>query len=57
VVRHSLLADRDLHLHQETSLPAVRDWNAVLAGLTIFAVDFFNETWNGWVRTSPAVAF
>jgi hypothetical protein len=25
------------------------DWNAVLAGLTIFGVDFFNETWNGWV--------
>jgi hypothetical protein len=24
------------------------DWNAVLAGLTIFGVDFFNETWNGW---------
>lgn len=23
------------------------DWNAVLAGLTIFGVDFFNETWNG----------
>jgi hypothetical protein len=26
-----------------------KDWNAVLAGLTIFGVDFFNETWNGWV--------
>ncbi len=25
------------------------DWNAVLAGVTIFGVDFFNETWNGWV--------
>ena len=25
-----------------------RDWNAVLAGLTIFGADFFNETWNGW---------
>jgi hypothetical protein len=25
------------------------DWNAVLAGATIFGVDFFNETWNGWV--------
>jgi hypothetical protein len=25
------------------------DWNAVLAGITIFGVDFFNETWNGWV--------
>jgi hypothetical protein len=26
-----------------------KDWNAVLAGMTIFGVDFFNETWNGWV--------
>jgi hypothetical protein len=25
------------------------DWNAVLAGLTVFGVDFFNETWNSWV--------
>jgi hypothetical protein len=25
------------------------NWNAILAGLTIFGVDFFNETWNGWV--------
>lgn len=25
------------------------NWNAVLSGLTIFGVDFFNETWNGWV--------
>lgn len=24
------------------------NWNAVFAGLTIFGVDFFNETWNGW---------
>jgi hypothetical protein len=26
-----------------------KNWNAVFAGLTIFGVDFFNETWNGWV--------
>ena len=25
------------------------NWDAVLSGLTIFGVDFFNETWNGWV--------
>ena len=24
------------------------NWNAVFAGLAIFGVDFFNETWNGW---------
>jgi hypothetical protein len=26
-----------------------RNWDAVLAGLTLFGMDFFNETWNGWV--------
>jgi len=25
------------------------NWEAVLCGVTIFGVDFFNETWNGWV--------
>ena len=25
------------------------NWNVVLAGLTLFGADFFNETWNGWV--------
>lgn len=25
------------------------NWNAVFAGLAVFGVDFFNETWNGWV--------
>jgi len=25
------------------------NWNAIFSGLTIFGVDFFNETWNGWV--------
>ncbi len=25
------------------------NWDAVLAGLAIFGVDFFNETWNSWV--------
>ena len=26
-----------------------QNWDAVFAGLTIFGVDFFNETWNSWV--------
>ena len=26
-----------------------RNWDAILAGLTLFGMDFFNETWNGWV--------
>jgi len=25
------------------------DWNAIYSGLTVFGLDFFNETWNGWV--------
>ena len=24
------------------------DWNAIYSGLTVFGLDFFNETWNGW---------
>ena len=28
---------------------ASRNWDPVLAGLTLFGMDFFNETWNGWV--------
>lgn len=28
---------------------ATGNWNAVLSGAAIFGVDFFNETWNGWV--------
>ncbi len=27
----------------------LRNWDAVLAGLTLFGMDFINETWNGWV--------
>ena len=25
------------------------NWNAIFAGLTVFGMDFINETWNGWV--------
>ena len=25
------------------------NWDAVYAGLTLFGMDFVNETWNGWV--------
>ncbi|MCP4763288.1 MAG: hypothetical protein GY870_16055 [archaeon] len=25
------------------------NWNAIYAGLTVFGMDFINETWNGWV--------
>jgi len=26
-----------------------KNWNIVLAGVTLFGADFLNETWNGWV--------
>ena len=35
---------KEIKLARKTS-----DWNAVLCGATILGVDFFNETWNGWV--------
>ena len=25
------------------------NWDAVIAGLTLFGMDFINETWNGWI--------
>lgn len=25
------------------------NWDAIICGLTVFGMDFFNETWNGWV--------
>jgi hypothetical protein len=25
------------------------NWDAIIAGLTLFGMDFINETWNGWV--------
>ena len=26
-----------------------RDWNTIFAGVTLFGMDFFNETVNGWI--------
>jgi len=26
-----------------------KNWDPIFAGLTLFGMDFFNETWNGWV--------
>lgn len=28
---------------------ATHNWDPVFAALTVFGLDFFNETWNGWV--------
>jgi hypothetical protein len=35
---------KEIKLAKETG-----NWNAVFAGAAIFGVDFFNESWNGWV--------
>ncbi|HHO76267.1 MAG TPA: hypothetical protein ENN05_07540 [Deltaproteobacteria bacterium] len=35
---------KEIRLARQTN-----NWDAVFAGLTIFGIDFFNETWNGWV--------
>ncbi|MEA4896291.1 MAG: hypothetical protein VB064_13685 [Oscillospiraceae bacterium] len=35
---------KEIHLARKTA-----NWDAVLAGLTVFGLDFFNESWNGWV--------
>jgi hypothetical protein len=35
-----------------TEMKAARrsgNWDAIYAGLTLFGMDFINETWNGWV--------
>lgn len=26
-----------------------KNWDVIFAGLTVFGLDFFNESWNGWV--------
>jgi hypothetical protein len=37
---------------------ASRNWDPVIAGMTLFGMDFFNETWNGWaLRISGRSAF
>lgn len=35
---------KEIHLARKN-----KNWDAVFAGLTIFGLDFFNESWNGWV--------
>jgi hypothetical protein len=35
---------KEVNIARKTS-----NWNAVFAGFTVFGLDFFNETWNGWV--------
>ncbi|MHC1591940.1 MAG: hypothetical protein ACXQS8_07630, partial [Candidatus Helarchaeales archaeon] len=33
------------------------DWNVIFAGLTVFGMDFINETWNGWIYVLTGHAF
>ncbi len=35
---------KEIHLARKTA-----NWDPVFAGLTVFGLDFFNESWNGWV--------
>lgn len=35
---------------------ATHNWNPVFAALTVFGLDFFNETWNGWVLALTGVS-
>jgi hypothetical protein len=36
--------NKELRLARDTG-----NWNAIFSGLAVFGMDFFNETWNGWV--------
>jgi hypothetical protein len=38
-----------IYTHEIQKARQTGNWNAVFAGLTIFGMDFINETWNGWV--------
>ncbi len=38
-----------VYMNEVQKARASGDWNAIYAGLTIFGMDFINETWNGWV--------
>lgn len=35
---------KEIHHARKTS-----NWDPIFAGLTVFGLDFFNESWNGWV--------
>ena len=50
MVRDSFACNCLLHLHiRDKKGPADRLLGCCLAGLTVFGMDFINETWNGWV--------
>lgn len=38
-----------IHAREIKEARSSGNWDAVYAGLTLFGMDFVNETWNGWV--------
>jgi hypothetical protein len=38
-----------IYTHEIKKARASGNWDAIFAGLTVFGMDFVNETWNGWV--------
>ena len=39
----------DIYVREMKDARRTGNWDALIAGLTLFGMDFFNETWNGWV--------
>lgn len=38
-----------VYTNEMKNAKASGNWDGILAGLTVFGMDFINETWNGWV--------
>lgn len=38
-----------IYMKEARKASATRNWDPVFAALTVFGLDFFNESWNGWV--------
>lgn len=38
-----------IYSQEITKARETRNWNPIFAALTVMGLDFFNETWNGWV--------
>jgi hypothetical protein len=38
-----------IYITEMKKAKAAGNWDAIFAGLTLFGMDFINETWNGWV--------
>lgn len=40
-----------VYMKEVNKAKQTRNWDAVFAALAVFGLDFFNESWNGWVLT------